>query len=322
MIRTHLINAETGLVQSGGLELVQTWKSSADLMLWLDMQDVEPRQEYELLEAFGIHALAIQDAQRKRHPPKLEVFNEHTFLLIRGLDAHSTSIDLQTIHISMFISDRFLITRHSGDSVSIDSHWAMIGEDDEFTRAGPATWCTNVATQSSKRYIPILLGLESRLAELEDDLMAKPSDEKLAELVGYKTRLRRLRRIFSYHERVFHRLLNEQVDHFPEALHHQIHDIYEAVERSRSLSDMYYEVTGDLIEGYISIASHRLNQIMKVLTIVTTIFVPLGFLAGIYGMNFEYIPELGFRYGYFVLLSVMASIATGLMFVFRRRKWI
>ena len=98
--------------------------------------------------------------------------------------------------------------------------------------------------------------------------------------------------------------------------------MYEHQERAGSLASLYYELASDLIDSYISIASHRLNQIMKVLTIITAIFVPLGFLAGIYGMNFENMPELHSRSGYFILLSVMAGIAVTLLAIFRKIRWL
>lgn len=85
---------------------------------------------------------------------------------------------------------------------------------------------------------------------------------------------------------------------------------------------MYYEICGDLVDGYISLTSHRLNNTMKVLTIITAIFVPLSFLAGVYGMNFENMPELGMRYSYFILLGVMGSVAVGMLLLFRKLRWL
>ena len=85
---------------------------------------------------------------------------------------------------------------------------------------------------------------------------------------------------------------------------------------------MYYEICGDLVESHISISSHQLNQTMKILTIITAIFVPLGFIAGLYGMNFQYMPELQFRYGYFVILGLMAVLAVGMLTLFRRVRWL
>ena len=88
------------------------------------------------------------------------------------------------------------------------------------------------------------------------------------------------------------------------------------------LANLYNELANDLMNGYLSLASHRLNNIMKVLTIITCIFVPLSFIAGVYGMNFEVMPELGSRYGYFVILGLMFTIATGLLLGFRRNRWL
>ena len=99
-------------------------------------------------------------------------------------------------------------------------------------------------------------------------------------------------------------------------------DIHGLIERFHSLADLYQNVINDLIEGYISLNAHHLNQIMKVLTIVTVIFVPLTLLVGIYGMNFEYIPELKSEHGYFVLLGAMVAIALGLLMLFRRFRWL
>lgn len=98
---------------------------------------------------------------------------------------------------------------------------------------------------------------------------------------------------------------------------HEIKDVYEHQERANSLATLYYEVASNLIEGYISLASHRLNNIMKILTIVTAIFVPLSFL-----VNFEYMPELKSQRGYYVLLGVMSAIAAILLRVFRKRQWL
>ena len=109
---------------------------------------------------------------------------------------------------------------------------------------------------------------------------------------------------------------------FGEHVGHELNDVYEQQERAGSLTDLYYELASDLIDNYISIASHHLNQIMKVLTIITAIFVPLGFLAGIYGMNFEYMPELHTPSGYFILLGVMFSIAVTLLLLFRKKRWL
>ena len=103
---------------------------------------------------------------------------------------------------------------------------------------------------------------------------------------------------------------------------HEFNDVYEHTERVASLTTLYKDLVDDLMNGYISITSHRLNQIMKVLTVVTVIFLPLTLMVGIYGMNFEYIPELKFQYAYFILLGVMATLVTALLLLFRKIRWL
>lgn len=103
---------------------------------------------------------------------------------------------------------------------------------------------------------------------------------------------------------------------------HEFNDIYENMERLASLTQLNQELAVDLLNTYLSIASHRLNQIMRVLTIVTVIFLPLGLLAGIYGMNFELMPELRWRYGYFTVLGVMLTVVTTLIVILKKKNWL
>ena len=148
----------------------------------------------------------------------------------------------------------------------------------------------------------------------------------MRELVAYRSRLRILRRVFSYHQRLAEQVMNGIGVHLGQGeegqhVHHH-RDLFDRCERLYSLCNMYYEICGDLVEGYISLSSHRLNNTMKVLTIITAIFVPLSFLAGLYGMNFENMPELHYRHGYFIVLGTMALVATAMIALFRRIRWL
>jgi magnesium transporter len=173
-----------------------------------------------------------------------------------------------------------------------------------------------------ERYLKILLALEPRLEELERVVLTSGDDEVLAELIGYKSNLTRLRRFFHYHLDLANDLRQHETPGIGTDLDHEINDLYEQQERATSLADLYYQLAADLIDGYISVSSHRLNQIMRILTIITAIFVPLSFLAGIYGMNFENMPELKSRWGYYLLLGTMATLVTAMLYFFRRKRWL
>jgi magnesium transporter len=177
---------------------------------------------------------------------------------------------------------------------------------------------------ASGRYLESILDFEDRLGDMEEMLLSDKAEDAMKKMVSYRSRLRVLRRVFSYHLRLAESIMNSSTTHFTsdDEMQHERRDLYDRSERLYSLCTMYYEICGDLLDGHISLSSHRLNNTMKILTIITAIFVPLSFLAGVYGMNFEHIPELGFRYGYFILLGVMASAVTGMLFMFRKLKWL
>jgi len=322
-MRGMLFDTVSGRLHTGGRELIGRWQGDERTLLWFDLGD-EPVDEVGRLlrEEFGLHPLAVQDALRARHPPKLEDFQDYTFLLFRGLSAPSTDTDFSTIQLALFVGRRFLVTRHSEDSPSTDQLWREAQEYPGRLAAGPAALALRLCRIMVDRYLGILLALEPRLDELEEEIQRQPRDEMLGELAGYKSHLKKLRRIFAYHQQVFSGLRTGALPGFGVEVRHELNDVYEHQERAASLSGLYYELAADLIESYLSIASHRLNQIMKVLTIITAIFVPLSFLAGLYGMNFEYIPELRTHSGYFILLGVMAGIAVALLALFRKQRWL
>lgn len=307
--------------QAGGEELVQQWRNTPGSWIWVDLYEepAEAEQQF-LVDHFMLDTGAIAEAQRSRHPPSTEVFDNYLYLLLKPLDAGSDSLDFNTLQLAMFCSDRFLVTRHSRESPYLDRLWQKL-ETEGSAGESPMSVMTAMGNRVALRYGKVLLDLEQRLDVIEDELFESPSDVLMKELVGYNTGLRKMRRILAYYVDVFsnvRRYLKKSVSpHRP-----AVDDIYDLLERFHSLSGMYQDVITDLIDAYISLNGHRLNQIMKVLTVVTVIFVPLTLLVGIYGMNFENMPELQSRYGYFILLSVMAGIVALLLYLFRRIKWV
>jgi magnesium transporter len=318
-----LYNPATQEFKCGAMELLDEWQSRQDTLLWADFWGEEPAHEQRvLIERFGLHPMAIQDAQRQRHPPKLEAFDDHAFILLKGLGKETPDFAFETIQIALFVGKRFLVTRHSDNSPSIDRLWQEVESDQSLFARGTDALALRLSRIIVDRYLKKLLSLEPRIEALEQGMVSEPQDEMLAELIGYKTQLRKFRRVFLYQVQIFSTLITEQPPGIGAERLHEINDVYENQDRANSLATLYYELASDLIDGYISLASHRLNNIIKVLTIITAIFVPLSFLAGIYGMNFENMPELHSRLGYFILLGVMAGIVTVLLLVFRRWRWL
>ena len=306
----------------GGADMVERWLENRQGIIWVDLRHMEATAERRLLERFGLDSLSIDDCMRERHPPKLEWFDDYYFLLLKGFSADTHDADFDVVHISLFVGRDFIVTRHAGESPSINKVWSALEQGTLAVERGPGHVCYRIVRTIIDRYTPIVLGVEERLDELEEIMVSDPTDEMLSELIRYNSRLKKMRRIFNGQSLILNELRQSKSPLIGSAGAHEYNDAHEHMDRLASLSGLLQELTVELIEGYISLTSHRLNKIMKVLTITAVIFLPLTLLAGIYGMNFEYMPELGFHYGYFVILGAMIGIIAGLLILFRYLKWI
>lgn len=310
---------QDGALILGGEELYRAGDSTPT---WIDLCGCDAATEQLWMARCGAHPLAIQDAQRERHPPKLEQFDDQLFVLLRGIAARTEGVDYQPLQISYFIGASTLLTVHRGPAMSI-SHWQQSATLGAVLAEGPLTLFLQLAKSLGQLYLDMLLEFEPQLSDAEDQLRTLEADDQLlGEMMAAKTRLRKLCRDHIYHHAIFVQLRQLHREHSDTALHHLAQDSYERFERVNSLAHLYYDLAGDLIDGHISLSSHRLNATMRLLTVVTTLFVPLGFLAGLYGMNFDHIPELHHPNGYFWLLGAMAAVAVILLTVFKWKRWL
>jgi magnesium transporter len=288
----------------GSRELISQWQENNDTTLWIDLDNVDLEEEKKILTEFKCHPLAINDVLRERHPPKIELFKDYIFMLYRGIVANDDSLKFNHLQISMFIGKRVLITRHPQSSLAINELFCEIGE----------------------KYLKEMFSFEAELERIEDDFQLSGNDQMMKQITSYRSQLVKIRRTFNYHVNMGETLKayvdDEDTDLITDKETHTVNDLRERLDRLLSLSQMYYDICGDLINGYMSVTSHQLNATMRVLTVITALFVPLTFLAGIYGMNFEYIPELKADNGYFILLGVMAVVSVVLLIVFKRKRWL
>jgi magnesium transporter len=187
---------------------------------------------------------------------------------------------------------------------------------------GPAYVAHAVLDRVVDDYIPILDRLDVQLDELEDEVLTNPTQDVLAKIFQSKRELQQLRRAFVHQKELFHRLGRGDFPLIPEALVPFFRDIYDHFARVSDLAESYRDLVGAALDTYLSVQSNKMNAIMKQLTLTATIFMPLSFIAGFYGMNFDYMPELRHPWGYFVVIGVMLAVAAGMLGFYRRKGWI
>jgi magnesium transporter len=308
----------------GSSELINQWQENDDTTLWIDLDNVELEEEKRILTQFNCHPLAISDALRERHPPKIELFNDYIFMLYRGIIANDDGLRFAHLQISMFIGKRVLITRHRQSSLAINELFTESSE--KYLKRSPVHLALRLFHSSCGYYLKEMFSFEAELEKIEDDFQSSGNDKMMKQITSYRSQLVKIRRTFNYHVTMGERLKayvdDEDTDLITDKEIHTVNDLRERLDRLLSLSQMYYDICGDLINGYMSVTSHQLNATMRVLTVITALFVPLTFLAGIYGMNFEYIPELKAANGYFILLGVMAVVSVALLIIFKKKRWL
>lgn len=310
---------KTGL-QEGEWSLFETWLRRQSGTVCIVAHAHEDQSSRVVLETLKMHPLAIQDVLRDRHPPKYEVFQEYAILVLRVLPQHHSHDAMTPVQVNIAFGNQWLFCRYRHLCPSVETLLSGFRHKKQSQPAELLAW--EMMSLVGIQYLDWLMVLERRIGILEDMMLRALDDRVLGEVVSLKTLLRKYRRNFLYLERMAGHIRDkglgrDVVPHSPEC-----NDLYEKWERVYSMSAMFYEQLGDMVDGYISQSSYKLNVTMRVLTVITAIFIPLSFIAAVYGMNFTYMPELQYRWGYFGLLGIMVLIAVVMVVWFRRIKWL
>ncbi|MEJ2114864.1 MAG: magnesium transporter CorA family protein [Gammaproteobacteria bacterium] len=320
MIETVILKQDSGFVEKGQIDLLSSWKDQDNALVWINLTNPSSSEDELIANSFGFNTLEMADATRLRHPPKVEFFDDHFLVLLRTVDFTDIENEIDYSQLAVFVSEHYIVTRKLNPHECVDDIWNSLLENEIDCLHGTSHIAYLISRRVADQYFRILEMLEERLEELENLLTTDLNDSHLAELSKYNGVLRKIHRAMAYHKSIFNSLLHASTNSFIKDNIHEFNDVYEHMERSESLSLMHQQLTADLVNSYLSVTSHRVNKIVKTLTIFTVLFVPLAFITGLYGMNFEYIPELRVKNGYFYVLGIMVLIEVALITFLRKLK--
>lgn len=296
---------------------------------WLDVQGLGDAALIERLgEVFGLHRLWLEDVLSTRQRPKVETYGEIRYLVVRALERDGGE-HLETDQISIFLGPRFVVTfqERYGDCFDALRDRIRVGRGN-LRSHGPSYLTYGLLDAVVDNYFPELERLGERLDTLEDVLIACPSTSCLNEIHAIRRELLVLRRAVWPLREALHHLLRDSDKAFTPETRIYLNDCYDHTVQIMDLVENYREIASGLIDIYLSSMSHRMNEVMKVLTVISTIFIPLTFVAGVYGMNFDpdagplSMPELRWPLGYVACLAFMAVVAIALTAWFWRKGWI
>jgi len=231
---------------------------------------------------------------------------------------------LDAEEIDLFISAKFLVSYHHQEKSEMNEAWEQVKNEIHSRKGwsgGPMAAAYTVMDKLVDKYFPCLYTLEDELADLESNSESESVEDLMSKVFGLRGRLLKMRRTIVPMRDLMYRILNSQ--HVQSNGEERIYfgDIYDHLLKLSDMIDADREMTSDLRDSYISLNSNRMNSIMKTLTVITTVFMPLTLIAGIYGMNFVVMPELEWKYGYFGVLLFMLVVGIGMFRWFRRSGW-
>jgi len=292
----------------------------ADARLWLNLNEATQDELALVLQRFAITPTLAEDFSRERHPPKLEAQADFTLLILRGYADPDFSEYTRSAQVNLLYSKQILISRVQCHNTTLLKQLAP--QLTPTQNANIADWVKHFILAVSGSYLEKLITFEDELSDLEDIMLHSGNDEQMTLMMRYRSVLRKINRNLAYQKDSFSdALYEEQSPMLRQFSTTDIRDFYEKFERLHSMTDMYYDQLSDLVNSYMSTTSHQINERMKVLTMVSSIFIPLTFLAGVYGMNFHNMPELSLQNGYFIILVIMFLLGLGSLAWFKFKNW-
>lgn len=311
MIRTLAITNDSNIIQDAPLEELRNTNIK---WYWVDFSTPTEEESKALRDFFQFHPLAIEDCYHFLQRPKLDYYEGYNFLVLHSLNPRTLSPE----ELDIFWSDQYIVTFHLEPSKEIDTTWEKILKAPNITNQSTIHVLYQILDKVVDQYFPSVYQIEDSLIQLEAE---ETSNRGTDELFQIRRELVELRRTVFPMRDLLYRILNSERLQIPKKHRAYFTDIYDHLLKLAESIESNRELTTDIRDSYISLNSDRMNRVMMTLTVITTIFMPLTFIAGIYGMNFEYMPELTWRYGYFIVLGVMVIVGFLMFFWFKAKGW-
>ncbi len=297
--------------------------ATAKKHIWVDLEKHEPELDALLTESFGLHPLTVEDIWLDRSGPKADAFPTYLYACAHAVRRDKDELALR--ELDLIVGETFIITHDQTGSTTALIH-------DELERSprllirGPAWIAHAILDRLVDAYLPIIDAFDDEVETLESDVLAKAGTPEgtpvLERILSLKRSLQALRRVAVHQRELLLRLARGEFEVFPKESLPYFRDVHDHFVRVGDLADSYRDLVTSTLDAYLSVQSNRMNEVMKTLTLISTVMLPLTFIAGVYGMNFDHMPELKWPLGYPFALAVMATVAFGAVMWFRHRRWL
>lgn len=295
-----------------------------DGVLWVDLAGPSEDDVRTLREVFRFHPLAVEDTTKQAQRPKLEEYEGYFFMTLHAMrppGREHQPVALQ--EIDLFFAPRYVVTVHPHAVPALDEARTRLAHAAPAQRSHTDFILYSIVDSAVDSYFPVIDRIDQSLDRVEDQVFRHPSRQALDHLFSLRRSLLHMRRVAAPLRDMFNTLTRRDLPLVrPETLVYY-RDVYDHLLRITDMIDTHRDLLTGAVEIYLSAISNRLNEVMKVLTVITAVFAPLAVITGIYGMNFERpAPPFAWRYGFPAIILVMTAVVAGMLVLFRRRGWL
>ncbi len=297
-------------------------------LVWVDFEATNIDEEKEaadvLLKMFKFHYLTVEDCMETRNQPKVEAFKNYIFFIVHGVTNRTNSTNFATKELDGFLGSNFVVTFRNEPFRSIDEVKTKLKKSTFACQRGAAYLLHQILDHLVDLYMPVVDDFDNSIEELEERvfMMKRNNTAVLEEIMDFRRSVARLKRISTRQLDALYRLAHGEFPQIPETILPFYRDVHDHLQRISDLAESYRDLVGGLFDIHFSVTANKTNDVMKVLAVFSAIILPLSLIAGIYGMNFENMPELHSPYGYYLTIALMLVIAVGELIYFWRKGWI
>ena len=291
---------------------------------WINVQGISHIPNMQKLgECFNLHPLVMEDILNTDQRPKIEDYEEYLFIVLKTIKHDDTNDEIVADQISLILGQNYVISFHESDGeVFSPIKGRLSAAKGRIRKEGADYLAYALVDLIVDNYFVVLEKLGETIEYLEEDVATRPTTQTLQDIHRFKNDMIILRKSMWPLREVIGRLERRESPLIQDSTGPYFKDVYDHTIVAIDTVETYRDILSGMLDIYLSGISNRLNEIMKVLTIIATIFMPLTFLAGVYGMNFKHMPELEWRWGYFAVWVFMVAVAISMLLYFRKRRWI
>jgi len=290
---------------------------------WIDLDGT---QDAELLkqigEKFGIHPLALEDVINRGQRPKMEDFGQYIFITLRFPKKSEATSPIDTEQINIFLGKNFVMTIHDSENPFGPIIQRMKENKGRIRQMKAGYLVYSLIDLIVDQHFPLMELVSDQIEALEDELQENPSPDIVKEIRGIKRDLILIRSSIWPMREVINAMEREEPEFISDEAKIFLRDAYDHTIQIADMVESYRDILSEMFNIYLSVKADNTNEVMKILTIFAAIFIPLTFVAGIYGTNFDFVPELKWKYSYFVMIGVMIVITLAMLRFFRKRGWL